>query len=81
MRVFFSNHFLRAYQEAPPEIKREFDKQLKLLLKDISHPSLRAKIIDSGRGIWQSRVGGNWRFYFQIREDACYLLAIIAHPK
>jgi hypothetical protein len=33
------------------------------------------------RDIWQARVDGSWRFYFQIRGDIYYLLNITPHPK
>jgi len=31
--------------------------------------------------MWQARINGGWRFYFQIEENTCYLLDIIRHPK
>jgi len=33
------------------------------------------------RNIWQARVDGGWRFYFQIERDTYIPLDIIAHPK
>jgi len=78
--VVFTRKFLRQYRKAPPKRQRQFDKQLRLLLQDIRHPSLRAKIYDKRRRIWQARVDGGWRFYFQIRGDTCYLLSMRAHP-
>jgi mRNA-degrading endonuclease RelE of RelBE toxin-antitoxin system len=78
--VVFTRKFLRQYRKAPPQRQRQFDKQLRLLLQDVCHPSLRARIYDKQKRIWQARVDGGWRFYFQIRGDVCYLLSIQAHP-
>ena len=55
--------------------------QLGYLLRDVRHPSLRAKKYDEARGIWQARVTLNWRFYFTIEGDTYTLLTIRSHPK
>ena len=34
---------LKSYLAAPPAIQKAFDKQVKLLVENIHHPSLRAK--------------------------------------
>jgi hypothetical protein len=51
------------------------------MLRDVRHPSLRAKKYNEQRGIWQARVTGSWRFYFRIEGDTYILDTIIAHPK
>lgn len=81
MNVVFTQKFLSQYHAAPKIRQRQFDKQLAFLLQDLRHPSLRAKIYDKSRRIWQARVNGGWRFYFQIRRDTYYLLNIKPHPK
>jgi hypothetical protein len=50
--------------------QNKFYKQLQLLLKDLRHPSLRAKKYDIRRGLWQARIDRKIRFYFFIEEDA-----------
>ena len=81
MRLHPSPHFLRSYRKAPVEIRRAFDKQVLLLLQNLSHPSLRAKKYDESRDLWQARVTRDWRFYFSIEGDGFYLHEIRAHPK
>ena len=39
------------------------------LLRDLHHPSLRAKKYDEARDLWQARVTKGWRFYFKIVGD------------
>lgn len=81
MRVVFTRKFTRQYQQAPQQCQKQFDKQLEFLLQGLRHPSLRAKIYDQNRRIWQARVSGNWRFYFQIRNNTIYLITIKPHPE
>jgi mRNA-degrading endonuclease RelE of RelBE toxin-antitoxin system len=81
MRFIRSTQFKRNYKKAPPAIQERIKKALHLLAQDTHHPSLRAKIVDPGKRIWQARVNGGWRFYFQVDEGLCYLLDLITHPK
>jgi hypothetical protein len=72
---------VKNYTEAPPAIQNAFDKQMKLLVEDFRHPSLRTKKYDESRNIWQARVNRAWRFYFLIVGDTYLILNIIPHPK
>lgn len=80
MNVRLSPQFERSYADAPLQIQKLFDRKLALLVQNLRHPSLRAKKYDEARDIWQARVDRAWRFYFQIRGDAYYLLNITPHP-
>lgn len=53
-------------KNAPLRVQKDFEKQLRFLLRDLRHTSLRAKKYDEARDIWQARVNRDWRFYFQI---------------
>ena len=81
MTARYTERFLRSYGDASPLVRKAFQKQVKLLLENLQHPSLRAKKHDPSRGIWQARVNRNWRFYFLIQGDCYVLLDIMAHPK
>ncbi len=81
MRLFYTERFRRGYEGAPPHIQRAFDRRATYLVRDLRHPSLRAKKYDETRGIWQARVNGGWRFYFTIEGDTYHLLCMIPHPK
>jgi plasmid maintenance system killer protein len=72
---------LNAYAEAPVAVQKAFDKQVKLLVENLRHPSLRAKKYDEARDIWQARVNKQWRFYFNIEGDTYIIRDIILHPK
>lgn len=81
MTVSFTLRFRKQYQNLSAEHQAKFDKQLAFLLSNIRHPSLRAKKYDEANDIWQARVDGDYRFYFQIDGETYVLLSIIPHPK
>ena len=69
------------YSAASPAIQKAFDKQIRLLAKNLNHPSLRAKKYDEATNLWQARVNRDWRFYFLIQEDTYVIVTIVPHPK
>lgn len=81
MRAVLTEPFADNLIDAPPEIQKLFGKQLAHLLRDIRHPSLRAKKYDERRGIWQARINDDWRFYFTIDSATYVLRGLIPHPK
>lgn len=81
MRVVFTDPFLRHLKKLPEPLRRKFEKQLVSLLRNLLYPSLHAKKYDKERDIWQARVNGSYRFYFQIKNDTYIILNILKHPK
>lgn len=72
---------LKSYTNAPASVRKCFDKQVRLLVENLRHPSLRAKKYDESRDWWQARVNNDWRFYFTIEGDTYVIQDIIPHPK
>ncbi len=81
MNVLYSPRFQRQYDDAPQNVRKAFDKQVKLRLENLRHPSLQAKKYDEANDIWQARVTRAWRFYFTIEGDTYHLHTMIQHPK
>ena len=81
MQLYYTERFRRSYADAPLRVQKQCDKQLGFLEQELRHPSLRAKMYDEARDIWQGRVNASWRFYFKIDGDTYYLLDVIPHPK
>ncbi len=81
MKIYRTKRLVNSYASAPPEVQRAFDKQLRLLLDNLQHPSLRAKKYDEVNNVWQGRVNRDWRFYFKIEGDAYYIIDMTPHPK
>lgn len=79
MNSAFTPHFQRSYHKLPDEIQSAFDKKLELLLRDIRHPSLRAKKYDEGKNIWQMRITGDYRVYFEIKGHLYIFHEIRSH--
>ena len=65
---------VKDYVDAPPTVQKAFDKQVKLLVENLRHPSPRAKKYDERRDIWQARVNRDWRFFFVIAGDTYLIL-------
>jgi hypothetical protein len=60
---------VRSYVGAPAAVRKAFDKQVRLLVDNLHHPSLHAKKYDESDDLWQARVNRSWRFYFNIVGD------------
>jgi len=71
----------RDYLVLLPLVQAIADKQLDFLVRNLRHPSLRAKKYDAARDIWQGRVTRDYRFYFTIDGEAVTILSIVKHPK
>ena len=81
MKVVLSNGAIDSLKDAPRNVRRAFEKQLRFLMDNLLHPSLNAKKYDEANDLWQARVNSNWRFYFTIVDDTYRIEKIIAHPK
>jgi len=81
MKIDYLPRAQKALQIAPPVVQKAFFKQVKLLERDLRHPSLRAKKYDEALDLWQARVNKDWRFYFNIVNDTYVIRDIIPHPK
>lgn len=81
MRVVLSDRAIEALKDAPLEVRRAFNKQLRFLVANLQYPSLHAKKYDEGQDLWQGRVNKAWRFYFTIADDAYRIEDVVPHPK
>ncbi len=63
-----------------PVLKMKVTKTLKLMRKDINHPSLRLHKL-SGVDNWSVSVGMSVRILFTIRKDRIYLADIGTHDE
>ena len=81
MKLRFTERADKDYASLPPTVRKAFAKQLRFLLANLMHPSLRAKKYDEGADLWQARVTRDWRFYFKIEGDEYVVISIIPHPK
>jgi len=73
MRIQLTERAVASLASAPPDVQRAFIKQIAFLARGLRHPSLRAKKYDEPADLWQARVNDDWRFWFEIDDDACLL--------
>ena len=81
MKAVLSDRAIDALKDAPPNVQRAFEKQLRFLMNNLLHPSLHAKKYDESNDLWQARVNKDWRFYFTIADDTYRIEDVIPHPK
>lgn len=79
MKFTFTDRGFREYQLLPVGLQARVDKQLAFLLRNLRHPSLRAKKYDEARDIWQARLNRDYRFYFRIEGETYKIIEITSH--
>ncbi len=75
-----SNSFKKSYQKLPSQIRKKFEKQLKFLVENPQHPSLRARK-KSGEEIYEARIDYHYRFTYQIGTGVLFMLSIGPHDE
>jgi hypothetical protein len=81
MQLVFTARFDQSLREASYAVQRAFWKQAQFLLRNLQHPSFRAKKYNEKNDVWQALVNREWRFYFKIIRDEYHLIDITRHPK
>jgi hypothetical protein len=81
VKLRFTEKADRDYAGLPVAIRKALAKQLRFLLINRGHPSLKTKKYSESLEVWQGRVTREWRFYFKIERDEYIILSIIPHPK
>jgi len=81
MKIKAYRRFKKAYRTLPHSVQVKIDRQLKMLLDDMRHPSLHTKKIKGRRGIWEARVDLHYRLTFEIIEDTLFLRVVGNHDE
>jgi mRNA-degrading endonuclease RelE of RelBE toxin-antitoxin system len=81
MLVRLSRQADRQYSDLPSRLRKQVDKQLDFLSRNLRHPSIQAKKYGGADDVWQGRVNQDYRFYFKIIGGECQVISIIPHPK
>jgi len=79
MQLIQTTHFKRDYKKLPASIQKRTDEKLKVLVQNVSHPSLRVKRIQKYKGVFEGSVTKNYRFFFQITTEGYILLRVDKH--
>jgi len=62
MTLGYTKSALVSLSKVPKPVRKAFYKQVGFLVRDLQHPSLRAKKYDEATGCWQARVNRNLAF-------------------
>jgi len=76
MKIKAYRRFKKAYSTLPANIQLKVDRQLKILLEDMRHPSLHTKKIKGETDIWEARIDFHYRLTFEIIEDTIFLRVV-----
>jgi mRNA-degrading endonuclease RelE of RelBE toxin-antitoxin system len=82
-----TDRFIELLNSLPPEIKKSFAKALKLMEKDLKHPSLHIEKIKGsngyfGGGIFSIRITQKYRVTFEFLDENTILFRVIgSHDK
>lgn len=79
MTVTYEPSFLRDYADLPDGVRRRAQKQIRLLLQNPRHPSLRARKIEGYKDIYEARITGGYRMTYIIVGDTLRLRRIGTH--
>ena len=81
MKLDFSRQFVRDYKKLAPQIQKQTDKALVLLLENIRYPSLRVKKVRGSNDEFELSITMNYRAKFFIEEDTYFLLRVGTHTE
>jgi mRNA-degrading endonuclease RelE of RelBE toxin-antitoxin system len=79
MKLAYTPRFLRDYARLDAALQRRTEKQIRLLLANPRHPSLRIHKMEGHLSIFEARVTKGYRFTFQVTKDIYVLRRVGTH--
>lgn len=79
MRLIYTNSFKKEYRKLTNIIQNTSNEKIKLLVQNLSHPSLRVKKVKKYPGVLEASINKNYRILFQITSDSIIFLRIGKH--
>lgn len=76
----FSSKFQKRFKKLHPSLRKKFTKQLKILLANPRHPSLRIKKME-GLDLFEARIDYHNRFVYKIVGEEIWLYSIGPHDE
>lgn len=80
LKVDSTSEFKKKYKKLPVSLQNKFTKQLKLLVEDYRHPSLRTRKM-VGVDKFEVRIDLHYRFTFELTPDTLTLRTIGPHDE
>jgi len=79
MQLIYTAHFKKDYKKLSYAIQKKTDEKIKLLVENLSHPSLRVKKVKKYQHVLEGSINKNYRFLFQITSEGYLFLRIGKH--
>ncbi len=80
LKVESTTKFKKEYKKLPANIQNKLTKQLKLLVENYRHPSLRTRKMGGGQ-IFEARIDLHYRFTFELNSDSITLRTTGMHDE
>ena len=80
LQPVLTKDFKKQYRKLPKSTRQKFQKQLRFLLKDFRHPSLRSRKME-GLERFEARIDRRYRFTYMVVGEEVWLLSIGLHDK
>lgn len=75
------DNFNKYYDALPEHIKKKFEKQVRFLMDNPKHPSLKIHRFESIKGLWEFYIDNDYRCLFSIDGDTYILKWVGTHSK
>lgn len=79
MRVRLLKPFTKDFKKLPDTTKKKVWKQIALLAKNLSHPSLKARKMKGHPEVWEARVDYHYRVTFKIDKTVIRMRRVGTH--
>lgn len=79
MKVRLTDTFKKDYRRLPKNIQAKADRQLRLLMENPKHPSLKVHRIEGAHGFWEFYVDRSYQCVYTLEEDVAVLRYIGPH--
>ena len=76
----FSPKFQKRFKRLHPLLKKKFEKQLKFMLSNPKHPSLKIKKM-AGSGLFEGRLDYHNRFVFKLFDNEIWFYLVGPHDE
>lgn len=79
MKLIPALSFGRDLAKLSPQVQKQVQKKLALLLENPQHPSLDLKKMQGQGDIWRMKITAGYRLTLQIHQEACILRRVGPH--
>ena len=79
MKLIYTNSFKKDFRKLSILIQNKTTQKIKLLVENLSHPSLRVKKVQKHPGILEGTINKNYRILFQLTSNGIIFLRIGKH--